>query len=102
MKSHLFAASAALTLLTGTAVGSADAAQAKFTVNSVTANVTTVAPGQTINFSTSVTATQAASGYIIGLQVYNTKTNVQTSNTWAQNISFQANKAVTETGQWTV
>jgi hypothetical protein len=51
-------------------LASAPAYAVTFTVNSVTASPSSLQPGQTVQFATTVTASAAASDYTIGLQVF--------------------------------
>ena len=81
--------------------GSSARAQS-FTVNSVSAKPSTVKPGQTITFSTTVTASANASNYTIALQVFLNNTYLPSSSKLFSGLTFTARRAVTETSKWTI
>jgi hypothetical protein len=75
-----------------------------FTVNSANATPTTVRPGQTVTFATTVTANTEAPNYTIGLQVFDhtTSTFLAGPSRLFQGLTFQANKPLSETSSWTI
>jgi hypothetical protein len=84
-------------------LGNAPPAHAQtFTVNSVTASPSTVQPGQTVNFSTTVTANANAPYYTIGLQLFTNNTFLLAPSKLFSGLIFQANKPIIESSSWTI
>jgi parallel beta-helix repeat protein len=73
-----------------------------FTVNSVTATPSTVRPGQTVKFATTVTASANAANFTIGLQVSFKNTYLNSPSRLFQGLTFKAHVPITETSSWTI
>jgi hypothetical protein len=72
-----------------------------FTINALTASPTTVVPGQTIAFSTTVAANKAAAGYLVTLWWYPGTTHNNAGSS-VQPENFVAGQPLTGTASWTV
>jgi len=72
-----------------------------FTINSITTSTPDVQPGQTITFSTSVTANQNAAGYLVTFWWFPVGASVNTGNA-AFTDTFSANTTLSQSTSWTV
>ena len=84
------------------AVAPALASAPTFSVDAATTKPTNVNSGQSIAFSTTITANQKASSYTVGLQVFLNGTFIGNASKLIPGVSFAANTPVTESASWTV
>ena len=83
-------------------IASAAAVPLTFTINAATTNPANVNSGQTITFSTTLTASQKASNYTVGLQVFFNGTFIGNASTLEKGTAFAANLPLTKSSSWSV
>src|ERR1700735_315467 len=82
--------------------GAAQAATAPgaVTIGSLTASPTTVTPGQTVTFSSTLTANENAAGYPVEFSLFSP--GASTSTNTVDSATFKIGTQTTETSSWTV